>query len=265
VIIEPSFKTDTKIMKKTVVLAYRNNQTWDALCDSLQRRARKVAQKHESELLVKIFTPNDGSDLINAWIKTLGWESEVVYIIADGTVKQCLKNFDFDVESYDKFTDLNDYLAIRTPDTFNHISIDLLYSTCFSRLAAAFKPEVWVIVQSKITDYDPLGIMGGEKYGADVTQEDQMAYIEKFKALIPAGQKISVYGSDPSVKSEFAGKKKVVIAHHHAQFDFEVEEGSIWIDTYPSSFLKSLTGIIQTDDLIGEDVLDVIRKRIEKI
>jgi len=260
-------------MKKTTLLAYRNNNTWQELHSAVLKRATADSVKNGTDLLMKVFAPSSQAGDIDAWIDETRANHDITHFVADDTVAERLTVKGFSLKEFENYRGLNSYLKIQTCDTFKHIPVDQLYSTCFARLAEVVQPDLWVIVSNHIADYDPLGMFPAEKSDEDVTDEERAAYIEKFKGFVPQGQSVSVFTLD--WKRRFChevvkDKKVIVLCHHHAKQSMEKEplggtvDGSLWLDTYPSAIIRDLVPVIQTDDLIGGDVLDILRKRLEE-
>lgn len=262
-------------MKKTI-LAYRDNELWKELGDAILSRSTKIAEESDSQIIVKVFEPKDQEDDIDSWIESLDEEGEIVKTITDGTVANRLKSKGFEI-NYRSNKNLNDYLSISFGYKSPNMSLEELHKVVYSRVAEAIKPDLWVIVTNNLCDYDPFGIMGSEKYGDDVSDQERDAYVEKFRSLIPDNQTVEVFPYAPYNRPEktfdrsvTGGKKVVLICHHHAANHFDpdildgTKEGSLCLDTYPSSFIRSVGDVIRVDDLLTENIIEQMRERIQK-
>lgn len=260
------------------ILAYRNNQTYQALSDAIATKASSIAQKKSSVLVTKVFEFGTEHSVIDAWIQSLSG-SEIVHYVVDGTVADRLTESGVKLE-YGNSTDLTQYVQFGTGSQFMHVSIDELYRTCYSRLAESIKPDQWIIIWDNISDYDPLGLNGG-MHGDWIkfASEEKKKYADKIKEFIPAGQQVTVCSYSDYELSPWKDKKVVIIAHHHAMQHLKGYgrgrdgsgtpivkghhcDGSLWLNSYPSSFMSDLVGVIQTDDLIGENWMAFLRKEI---
>ncbi len=262
-------------MKKVTLLAYRNNQTWQALQEAVQAKAAKKAASGKSELLVKIFEPTDGPDVIDAWIDSATPEYEFAQTVTDGTVGSRLQEKGFKLEWPDH-DNLNCYLDLRHKERYTTMSLEDVMKAAYLRINEAVKPDLWVIVTNNLSDYDPFGIMGEERYNEKVTQAERDAYVEKFRSLVPSGQVVEVFPysgrHNPSStfnRNAIKGRRVVMICHHHAAqglgkpgpLDGSLE-GSLCLDTLPDAFLPNVCELIRVDDIIGGDVIEKIRKRL---
>lgn len=244
---------------KTTILAYRNNATWQALQDNVLALAKASAGENESELVVKIFEPADGSQEIDSWIESLTTTvMEVVGFILDDTVcsrLRALEALGFDDKKLDR---LNGYLHMKDGYTLNHMPVEQLYKTCYARLAESVRPDMWVIITTNAGDYDPLG-----------TSEGGEAYAKRLKSFIPEGQDVVIWHSWQCDQAVMSGKKVIMIYHHHAWYHIKDRlsgqlDGSLRLEPYFWGFLPQVNSLIRTDDLIGTDVLEVIRQQLSK-
>lgn len=247
---------------KTTLLAYRNNQTYEVLSESILKAANTIAKSYGSELLVKIFEAGTEFDTIKTWIKSLSPEREICKYITDGTVRDQFKALGIQC-GYCSFLNLG-----FNNDRFTHMDLSTLYSTCYARLVEKLQPDIWVIEPNNITDYYPLSQTRPTDKYKEPTKEEREWYVEKFKSFIPSNQ-IIVVGTR-GLLGTLKDKKVVLIAHHHA-FDRYYNglscfgEGSIHLNTYPASFMQELVSIIETRDLISVDLIEMIRGNLEGI
>ena len=260
-------------MKRTTLLAYRNNNTWQALQDALLDKATSVAARNKSELVVNVFQPTDGPEVIDQWIVAVKAENEIVHAITDGTVSNRMSKAGFDM-GWEFNDNLNGYLDIRHMEELA-MPLEEVIRTAYLRLSEAVKPDLWVIVVNNLSDYDIFKIMGKEKYNEEVTDADRAAHVEKFRSLIPTGQTVEVFPysgwhnpTETFNRDAIRGKKVVMICHHHAVGHLKpgpldgTLQGSLCLDTYPSAFLPKVSSVIRVDDIIGGDVIGKIRQRL---
>lgn len=256
-------------MKRITVLAYRNNAIWMQLADALVFMAKKLANKKDSELVVKVFPEGTEAETIDEWVSSLVHEHEIVTSVLDGTITNRfeaanVKTFNIKI---DRFLNLTRYMN-QSGNSPLRVSVEQVYNTCFERIATTVRPDFWVIVSNNITDYDPLGLKSNP--GAQPTEAQTEQYVARFKEFIPASQTVFVCDTDGYRKLEVSGKKVVVLCHHHAGFAFGTRmnmimaaaNGSLAIETFPAGFLQELIGIIATDDLISGDAIEAIRAEI---
>jgi len=245
---------------KTTLLVYRDNATWRSLKTALQTHAERKAIEHDSsQLVVKIFVEGTEECDISSWFEDFIGNHDCIYIICDETAMVAI-NPPGEGISYDT---LVKYLNFQFGEKgIGDLSLDELYRALYTRVAHVIKPDLWAIVTSNLTDYDPFEILHKESG----TEEETQLYVEQFKKLIPSDQHVEVFEKcDLGVAKN---KKVVFICHHHAFPSSEAtssEKCVIHLNTYPADLIPQVRNMLSFEFAFEVDILERIRTRLLEV
>jgi hypothetical protein len=249
---------EKNVTKSSVILVYRDNETWRALKAELAQRFggkfyRAGGMVDVDQLIVQIFPEGTPEAQIEAWVEeNRAMLQAVGRIVADSTVQAALARHKiWSVYNLDQ-------LFVRAAERLlRGTSVHDVYRKVFATLVEKLGIEDVQIVVENVADYNPLGLAGCDRVEA-IGDNDR--YARAFKDLIPAGVKVRLVRA---IQMEVPGVTSLAICHHHAHGHLTGGASTVHprvLMPYLKGFIEKASALCDISHVWQGDLLEEVRK-----